>query len=72
MYQRLHFVELMNYFCGMVDQRKAFSLISTQDHCQRFSPSQISNMPQAEFEPVQKLNSGFKFWNFSPYGANDV
>ena len=24
------------FFCGMVDQRKAFSLISSQDHCQRF------------------------------------
>ena len=72
MYQRLHFVELINYFCGMVDQRKALSLISTQDHSQRFPPSQISNMPQVEFEPVQNLNSGFTFWNFSPYGANDV
>ena len=26
--------ELMNYFCGMVDRRKAFSLISSRDHCQ--------------------------------------
>ena len=26
-------------FCGMVDRRKAFSLISSRDHCQRSSPS---------------------------------
>ena len=30
---------MMNCFCGMVDRRKKFSLISSQDHCQRFSPS---------------------------------
>ena len=34
---------IMNSFCGMVDRRKAFSLISSQDHCQRSSPSQISD-----------------------------
>ena len=26
---------IMNCFCGMVDQRKAFSLIYSRDHCQR-------------------------------------
>ena len=45
-------------FCGMVDQRKAFSLISSCDHCQRSSPSRISDTLQAGFEPVQNLNSG--------------
>ena len=30
---------VMNCFCGMVDPRKAFSLISSRDHCQRSSPS---------------------------------
>ena len=50
--------ELMNCFCGMVDRQKAFSLISSWDHCQRSSPSQISNTPRAEFEPVQNLSSG--------------
>ena len=48
----------INFFCGMVDQRKTFSLISSWDHCQRSSPSRISNMPQAGFEPVQSLSSG--------------
>ena len=50
--------ELMNYFCGMVDRRKAFSLISSRDHCQRSSPSRISNTPRAGFEPAQNLSSG--------------
>ena len=45
-------------FCGIVDRRKAFSLISRQDHCQRSSPSPISDMPQAGFEPAQNLSSG--------------
>ena len=27
------------FFCDMVDQRKAFNLISSWDHCQRSSPS---------------------------------
>ena len=34
---------LMNCFCGMVDRRKAFSFISSRDHCQRSSPSRISD-----------------------------
>ena len=34
---------MMNCFCGMVDRRKTLSLISSQDHCQRSSPSRISD-----------------------------
>ena len=45
-------------FCGMVDRRKAFRLISSRDHCQRSSPSQISDTQQAGFEPAQNLSSG--------------
>ena len=30
---------MMNCFCGMVDQLNAFSLISSRDHCQRYSPT---------------------------------
>ena len=41
---------MMNYFCCMVDRRKAFSPISSRDHCQRSSPSQISDTPRARFE----------------------
>ena len=49
---------MKNYFCGMVDRQKAFSLISSQDHCQKSSPSQISDMLRAGFEPAQNLSSG--------------
>ena len=35
------------FFCGMVDQRKAFSLISSRSHCQRSSPSRISDVLRA-------------------------
>ena len=37
---------------------KVFSLISSWNHCQRYSPSQISDMLQAGFEPAQNLTSG--------------
>ena len=49
---------MMNCFYGMVDRRKAFSLISSRDHCQRYSPSRISDMLRAGFEPAQNLSSG--------------
>ena len=35
---------MMNCFCGIVDPRKAFSLLSSQDNCQRSSPSRIKKM----------------------------
>ena len=50
---------MMNFFCRMVDRRKVFSLISSWDHCQRSSPSRISDTPRARFEPAQNLSSGF-------------
>ena len=50
---------MMNCFCGMVDRRKAFSLISSRDHCQRSSPLRISDTPRAGFEPAQSLSSCF-------------
>ena len=54
---------MMNYFCGMVDRRKAFSLISSRDHCQRSSPSPISDTPRAGFEHAQNLSSGLVVWS---------
>ena len=54
---------MMNCFCGMVDRQKAFSLISSRDHCQRSSPLQISDMLRAGFEPVQNLISGLVEWS---------
>ena len=50
---------MKNCFCGIVNRRKTFSLISSRDHCQRSSPSRISDTPQSGFEPVQNLGSGF-------------
>ena len=49
---------MINCFRGMVDRQKAFSLISSRDHCQRSSPSRISDTPRAGFEPAQSLSSG--------------
>ena len=54
---------MMNSYCGMVDRRKAFSLISSRDHCQRSSPSWISDTPRAGFELAQNLSSGFVEWS---------
>ena len=48
---------MMNCFRGMADRRKAFSLISSRDHCQKCSPSRISDTPRAGFVFVQNLNS---------------
>ena len=42
----------------LFDQQKAFSIISSRDHCQRSSPSRISYTPRAGFEPAQNLSSG--------------
>ena len=50
-------------FCGVVNRRKTFSLISSREPCQRSSPSRISDTPQAGFEPAQNLSSGFVEWS---------
>ena len=54
---------MMNCFCGMVDRRKTFSLISSRDHCQRSSPSRISDTPRAGFEPA--WSSGLVQWSYA-------
>ena len=54
---------MMICFCGVVDQRKAFSLISSRIHCQRSSTSRFSDTPRAGFEPVQKPISGLTEWS---------
>ena len=54
---------MMNYFCGMVDRWKTFSLISSQDHCQRSSSSGISDTPRQRFETAQNLSSGLVEWS---------
>ena len=42
----------------LTDERRLW-LISSRDHCQRFSPSQISDTPRAGFESAQNLSSDF-------------
>ena len=42
----------------LADERR-LCLIFSRDHCQKSSPSRISNTPRARFEPVQNLNSVF-------------
>ena len=59
---RIRIMMMMNRFCGMVDRRKAFSLFSSRDHCQRSSPSRISNTKWAGFEPAQNLSSDLVEW----------
>ena len=54
---------MVNCFCGMVDWRKMFSLISNWDHCQRYSPSRTSDTTWAGFEPAQSLSSGLAEWS---------
>ena len=54
---------MINYFCGMVDRRKTFSLITSRDHCQRSSPFPICDTPRAGFESAQNLSSGLFEWS---------
>ena len=56
---------MMNGFCGMVDRRKAFSLILSRNHFQISSPSRISYTARAGFEPAKNLSSGFVEWTYA-------
>ena len=51
---KLLIMMMMSCSCGMVNIWKVFSLISSRDHCQRSSPSRISDLPQAGFEPAHQ------------------
>ena len=54
---------MMNCCCDLVERWKAFSLISSQDHCLRSSPLWISDTPQVGLELVQNLNAGLVQWS---------
>ena len=54
---------MMDCFCGIADLRKAFSLISSQDHCQRSSLWRISDTQGAGFEPLENMSSGLAEWS---------
>ena len=47
----------------VVDRRKTFSLISSQDHCQRSPSLRISDTLRAGFKPAQNLSSGLVEWS---------
>ena len=55
-------IMIMNCFCGMIDRQKAFSLISNLNHCQKSSPSRISDTPRDALQPAQNLS-------FAEWGA---
>ena len=56
----------------MIDRRKAFSLISSRDHCQKFSASWISDTVRAGFEHAQNLSSGLVEWSCAVKLQNKV
>ena len=47
---------MMNCFCGIGDRQKAFSFISSWNHCQRTSPLWVSDTPGAAYEPEFRLD----------------
>ena len=55
----------------MVARQKAFSLISSWDHCQRSTPSQIFDMSWAEFEPVQNLSCAVAITTTPQYHSHE-
>ena len=62
-YINMMMMTVMNCFCGMVDRRKAFSLNTSMDHCQRSSPSRVSDTPRGRFEPAQTQCLSFVEWS---------
>ena len=47
---------IINCFCGIVDEQRVLSLISSQNHCRSFSPSQTCNMLLAGMKLQVLLN----------------
>lgn len=54
---------IMNWFCGMPDRQKTFSLIYSLEHRQRSSPSRICDTLRVGFEAAKNLNSGLAGWS---------
>ena len=63
MMMMMRIMMMMNCFCGLVDRRKMFNLISSRDHFQRPSPSRIFDTPGARYEPAKNQSSGFVEWS---------
>ena len=62
-YCNKHYLWWWIVFAEWLTEERHLCLISSQDHCQRFSPFQISDMLQADFLPVQNLSSDFVKWS---------
>ena len=54
---------MMNCFVVWLTNQRCLVFISSQDHCQRSSPLQISDMLRSGFEPAQNLSSGLIEWS---------
>ena len=54
---------IMNWFCGIPDRRKTFSLIYSLEHRQRSSPSHICDTLRVGFEAAKNLSSGLAGWS---------
>ena len=63
MMMMMRIMMMMNCFCGLVDRRKTFNLISSRDHFQRPSSSRIFDTPGARYEPAKNQSSGFVEWS---------
>ena len=63
MMMMMRIMMMMNCFCGLVDRRKTFNLISSRDHFQRPSPSRIFDTPGFRYEPAKNQSSGFVEWS---------
>ena len=63
MMMMMRIMMMMNCFCGLVDRRKTFNLISSRDHFQRPSPSRIFDTLGARYEPAKNQSSGFVEWS---------
>ena len=56
-------LDTTNCFCGIGDRQNTFSVISGQDHFQRYSPPWISLTPHAGLEPMRNLSSDSVKWS---------
>ena len=63
MMMMMRIMMMMNCFCGLVERRKTFNLISSRDHFQRPSPSRIFDTPGARYEPAKNQSSGSVEWS---------
>ena len=52
-------------FVVWLNDERRFVLFPSRDHCQRSSPSRISDTLQTGFKPAQNLSSGLVEWSYA-------